>query len=393
MSPDDSATSEDAVARAALTAVAEPGDPAMGGLLAARSPAEVWSALRAGAPLGAPPGCRDEAFRTRLPRWRARARAIDADTLLTLAGEHGVRLVLPGDPEWPSQLDPLAERRPYALWVRGAHDLRNACLRSVSMVGSRAASGYGLHVAAELSYSLAGRGWSVVSGGAYGIDGAAHRGALAGGAATVVVLACGLDISYPRGHERLFAEAAARGVLVSEYPPGTPPTRRSFLVRNRLIAALTPGTVVVEAGARSGAMNTAAHARELCRVLMAVPGPVTSALSVGCHRLLRDCQAVCVTDASDVVEQVGPIGADPGGGEGVRLEEDLLDDTAKRVLAALPSRGSAGVAGIAAGSGLDPESALRRLGLLAAAGYAERAGAGWRRRTPAGEGPGDRVRG
>lgn len=376
-------TPDEAAARAALTVVAEPGEPAMGALLAERPATQIWAALRSDTPLAAPSGCRNTvAFQARLARWRTRARGVDADTLLTLAGEHGIRLVLPGEPEWPSQLDSLAESRPYALWVRGAHDLRNACLRSVSLVGSRAASGYGLHVAAELSYTLAEHGWCTVSGGAYGIDGAAHRGALAGGAATVAVLASGLDISYPRGHERLFAEAAAHGALVSEHPPGTTPTRRSFLVRNRLIAALSPGTVVVEAGLRSGALNTAAHARELLRVLMAVPGPVTSALSAGCHRLLRDYQAVCVSGADDVIEQVGRIGADLGGGEWPLLEAELLDDTAREVLAALPGRGSAGVAAIAADSGLDPDSALRRLGLLAAAGYVERAAGGWRRKVP-----------
>ncbi|MEY9213533.1 DNA-protecting protein DprA [Thermobifida halotolerans] len=374
--------SGDALARAGLSAVAEPGDPVLGALLNERTAAEVWSALCAGTPLDAPSGCAESAFRTRLARWRVRARETDTDLLLTRAGEHGVRLVLPGDPEWPSQLDSLAERRPCALWVRGGHDLRNACLRAVSVVGSRAASGYGLHVTSEMSYTLAEHGWCVVSGGAYGVDGAAHRGALTGGSATVAVLACGVDVNYPRGHEQLFAEVAVHGVLVSEHPPGTNPTRHAFLVRNRLIAALTPGTVVVEAGLRSGAVNTATHAQELCRTLMAVPGPVTSALSAGCHRLLRDYQAVCVTSARDVIEQLSPIGSEAPVEDGARLEDDLLDDSARQLLAALPVRGSAGVAAVAAASGLTPDAALRRLGLLAAAGHVERAAAGWRRRTP-----------
>src|SRR5690606_28671920 len=244
-------SAEEAAARAGLSAVAEPGDPVLGALLRTRPAAQVWAALRAGAPLDAPEECA-AALHGRLERWRGRARGTDVDRMLARAAEHGARLVLPGDPEWPSQLDTLAERRPHALWVRGAHDLRNACRRAVSVVGSRAASAYGLHVTSEMAHTLAERGWCVVSGGAYGIDGAAHRGALAGGAATVAVLACGVDVSYPRGHEQLFAEITGHGVLVSEHPPGTTPSRHAFLVRNRLIAALTPGTVVVEAGQRSG---------------------------------------------------------------------------------------------------------------------------------------------
>ena len=373
-------SAEDAAARAGLSAVAEPGDPVLGALLRTRPAAQVWAALRAGAPLDAPEGCA-AALQGRLERWRGRARGTDVDRMLTRAAEYGARLVLPGDPEWPSQLDTLAERRPHALWVRGAHDLRNACLRAVSVVGSRAASAYGLHVTSGLSHTLAERGWCVVSGGAYGIDGAAHRGALAGGTATVAVLACGVDVGYPRGHEQLFAEITGHGVLVSEHPPGTTPTRHAFLVRNRLIAALTPGTVVVEAGQRSGAMNTAAHAQELGRTLMAVPGPVTSALSAGCHRLLRDYQAVCVTSARDVIEQLSPVGTEPPAESGVRVGTELLDDTARRLLDALPERGSAGVAVVAAAGGLSPDAALRHLGLLAAAGHVERTATGWRRRT------------
>ncbi|RCV47611.1 DNA-processing protein DprA [Marinitenerispora sediminis] len=375
------AAADDALARACLTAVAAPGDPLLGRLLDRLGAARVWSALRGTAPLPVEPAETGGA-EPRIRRWRDRARRVDPDTLLAGGDDLGARLVVPGDPEWPGQLDALGERRPYALWVRGAHDLRNACLRSVAVVGARAASPYGVHVAGELAYALAERSWATVSGGAYGIDGAAHRGALAGGAATVVVLACGLDIGYPRGHESLFAEVAARGTLVSEHPPGTAPTRPGFLVRNRLIAALTPGTVVVEAGARSGAINTAAHARDLCRALMAVPGPVTSASSVGCHRLLRDWQAVCVTDAADVIEHVGPIGEDLRPESGPVVPRDHLDPVEARVLAAVPERpGAAGTAAVALAAGLDLDGALRRLGLLAAGGFVERAPGGWRTRT------------
>src|SRR5690606_1245037 len=341
--PQAACSAGEAAARAGWSAVAEPGDPVLDALLRTYSAAQAWEAVRAGTPLPLPGTAVSTTAYRRWERWQACARDTDVDGMLTRAGELGIRLVVPGDPEWPSQLDLLAERRPYALWVRGTHDLRNACLRSVSIVGSRAASAYGLHVAVAMAATLAHHGRCVVSGGACGIGGAAHRGALSGDAAPVAVFAGGGDLAYPEGHEQLFAEVVNHGVVVSEYPPGTAPTRHAFLVRNRLIAALTPGTVVVEAGQRSGAMNTAAHAQELGRTLMAVPGPVTSALSAGCHRLLRDYQAVCVTGARDVMEQLSPLGAAEGDSSGgVQVSADLLDDTAQRVLGALPERGSAG---------------------------------------------------
>nr|WP_245646042.1 DNA-processing protein DprA [Nocardiopsis trehalosi] len=364
-----------------MTAVADTGDPAMGRLLGALGAVDLWRRLRAAGPVPPPPdGVRPTAFADRWVRWCAAAARVDPDALMSAAADIGTRVVIPGDPEWPGRLDQLADRRPYALWVRGAHDLRNACLRSVAMVGSRAASAYGLHVAGDLACHLAERGYSAVSGGAYGIDAAAHRGALAGGAPTVAVLACGLDLAYPRGNESLFADIAVRGTLVSEHPPGTTPTRHGFLVRNRVIAALTPGTVVVEAGLRSGALNTARHAHDLCRVVMAVPGPVTSALSAGCHRLLREWRAACVTDATDVAEQVGPIGDGLRPGTATAMAADALDPTTRRVLDAVPERGGAGAATVATATGLDLDTTLGRLGLLAAGGFIERGRTGWRTR-------------
>ncbi|MDA8370790.1 MAG: DNA-processing protein DprA [Nocardiopsaceae bacterium] len=384
--------SPDAVARACLTATASAGDPLMGALIADEGAATVWDALRTGRRPRIPEKGPVDTYERRFERWRAQAAGVDPDTLLSAAAESGIRLVVPGDPGWPSQLDQLAEHRPYALWVRGVHDLRHACLRSVAVVGARAASAYGLHVAGELAWALAERTWSTVSGGAYGIDGAAHRGTLAGGAPTVAVLAGGLDLSYPRGHESLFADIAARGTLVSEHPMGTSPTRHGFLVRNRIIAALTPGTVVVEAGLRSGALNTARHAQELRRVLMAVPGPVTSALSAGCHRLLREWRAVCVTDAADITEHVAHIGDHMRPGTGTAMARDGLDEESRRVLDAVPERSGAGTATIAATAGIDLDAALGRLGLLAAGGFIERTLSGWRVRSGSSGDTGDRVR-
>src|SRR6266542_196027 len=240
--------------------------------------------------------------------WRARLAEIPAERDLAAAELAGMRLVCPGDSEWPTQLDVLGDARPYALWLRGRADLRNSCLRAVSVVGARAATAYGAYVAAELSAGLANRGWVVVSGGAYGVDGAAHRGALAADGLTVVVLACGVDDPYPPGHRSLFDAAAAQGTLMSEWPPGRNPKKYRFLVRNRVIAALSRGTVVVEARRRSGALSTARYARDLCRPLMAVPGPITSEASAGCHWIMREWGAVCVTGVNEVLEQVALVG-------------------------------------------------------------------------------------
>ena len=251
----------------------------------------------------------------------------------------GIRLVIPGDAEWPGQLDVLGDRRPWGLWVRGTMDLRYGCLRSVSVVGTRAATAYGAHIGGELAISLAERGWTVISGGAYGIDGCAHRGALAAGGTTIAVLASGVDCPYPPGHSELFREIREHGATVSEWPPGRVPTRHGFLVRNRVIAALSRGTVVVEAALRSGALNTARHARDQGRPLMAVPGPVTSAQSAGCHQAIREWGAICVTNAREVMELLS-FSADETAGQwcGPVLPRDRLDPVTSRVLDAVPAR-------------------------------------------------------
>jgi DNA processing protein len=389
---------EEKLARAALTYLAEPGDPALGALLAICSPAEVLAAIKAGMLPGTGPGCGDTpASRAALDRalghWRARLPGLPDDDPVAAVRRDGIRLTCPGDAEWPGALDQLAQVRPYALWLRGNADLRFACSRSVSMVGSRAATGYGGHVAGELAADLGERGWTVVSGGAYGIDAAAHRGALAAEAVTVAVLACGVDYPYPAGHVDLFAAIAAQGLVISEWPPGRHPARMRFLVRNRVIAALGCGTVIVEAGERSGALNTARHAANLGKPLMAVPGPVTSAQSAGCHRIIRDWGASCVTCAADIIELLSPLGTPdalaPGGPDrawrpdpdaGHPPSRDNLDPDSARVLDALPVRGGAGTSTIAVEAGVDLDTALRCLGRLAGCGFIERCDRGWRLR-------------
>ena len=278
--------------------------------------------------------------------------------------------------EWPSPLDDLGDGRPVGLWVRGRPSLRIWALRSVAVVGSRACTGYGAHMAATLGAGLAERGWIVVSGGAYGVDGAAHRGALGAGGATVAVLACGVDRPYPRGHAELIGRIAEQGLVVGELPPGDHPTPSRFILRNRVIAALTRGTVVVEAAYRSGALATARSAQELGRFTMGVPGPATSGLSAGVHELLR-ADGVLVTDAAEVVELVGGMGELAPERRGPVLPRDLLDPGAARVLAALPARGRATARDLAVGGGTSEDDAVGRLYELQSMGFVERHGDGW----------------
>lgn len=372
-------------ARARLTYLAEPADKALGALLRNNEPAAVLAAVLAGRlPSRVKHPDRDAGAVTRaLRRWAARVPVNPTDPDLDAWQRRGIRLICPDDPEWPTQLEVLGDAAPYALWLRGSADLRFGCLSSVSLVGSRAATAYGAHVATEMAAALGERQFTVVSGGAYGIDGAAHRGALAAEGLTIAVLASGVNHPYPAGHAELFDGIAAHGALVSEWPPGRTPTRHGFLVRNRVIAALTRGTVVIEAGLRSGALSTARHARDLCRPLMAVPGPVTSPASAGCHEIIRNWGAICVTSAADVLECAGPVGEYLAERScGPVLPRDALDPQTAQVLDAVPSRGGAGAATIAASAGAELDTAIRCLGSLAAGGFVERCETGWRIRRP-----------
>ncbi len=303
---------------------------------------------------------------------------------LAQAGAGGMRVVFPGDPEFPTQLMDLPEP-PLALWVRGPLDLRAAALRSVAVVGARASTAYGERVAGDLSAGLAARGWAVVSGAAFGIDAAAHRGALSADGATIAVVACGVDVAYPRAHEALLSRICDQGLVVSELPPGSRPLKHRFLLRNRLIAALTRGTVVVEASRRSGALATASRASELARDVMAVPGPITSMASAGANRLLRERQGVAVCDVDEVEatllarpEYAGPQPASQAGGPDAGVPADLGADPA-RVLAVLPRRGGADVEAVARRLGMEPLTCLAHLGILEIRGLARRGPGGWRR--------------
>jgi DNA processing protein len=315
---------------------------------------------------------------------------------LELLARRGGRLVTPDDDEWPTlaftafggtavAAKPQG-RPPLALWVLGPSRLDDAAQRAAAVVGTRAATSYGEHVAADLAVGLAERDVAVVSGGAYGIDGAAHRAALSVDGLTVAVLAGGIDIPYPAGHSALLHRIGTDGLLVTEYPPGVRPARHRFLTRNRLVAAFGGASVVVEAGLRSGAANTAAWARVLGRVVGAVPGPVTSSASSGCHALLR-AGAEVITRAEDVVELVGRIGELASEQASPASPLDGLGTDERRVYEALPGRGTATVDEIAIAAAVEPARILAPLALLEIAGLVERREGSWRlvrnRRQPA----------
>lgn len=384
---------------AGLLRVSEPPSAVLAAFVEREGPAAAWQAVVS----RTAPRAVLEATAARMDGMTAdqARRRVDAD--LAAAGAAGARLIMPGDPDWPtaalSGLEAAVSRRvrgsapPLGLYVRGR--VPPGLPRSaVTIVGSRASSPYGTRVAAEMAHHLVTRGLLIVSGAAFGIDTAAHRSALHAASCgvgsarcpTVAVLACGIDRAYPEANRELLDAIAEAGAVLSEYPPGTFPARHRFLVRNRLIAALGAGSVVVEAGRRSGTLSTAAAADQLGRVVMAVPGPVTSATSVGCHLLLSDRYAQLVTSADDVLDALGRSGraasevAQPAlPGMDPHHPTDGLDPATARVFEALPFRGRRSVAELATESGEVGARVLAGLALLELHGLAEREGASWRR--------------
>ncbi|NLE79201.1 MAG: DNA-protecting protein DprA [Rhodococcus sp.] len=316
----------------------------------------------------------------------ARAHVNTAAQDIELVAQMGGRLVTPDDDEWPAwrmlAFDGLGHARtdgpPLALWVVGSRSLADLTDRAVSVVGTRAASGYGEHVTGEIAGDLAVDGWTIISGAAFGIDGAAHRAALGVGGRTVAVLACGVDRAYPAGHARLLRQISQNGAVVSEYAPGISPAKHRFLARNRLVAALSDGLVVVEAGWRSGARNTATWGRRMGRPVMAVPGPVTSVSSTGCNRMIREGEARLVARAVDVVEEAGPVGLGACDEEVVR-ETDSLEGNALLVYEALPARGSQSVPGLSEESGVPIGTVRAVLAQLELDAFAVPTEEGWAR--------------
>lgn len=305
-------------------------------------------------------------------RWEPRYTLTVVRTAFRFASVLGIRLVAPGDTVWPGALDSLGDHGPAALWVRGRPETL-AIGPSVALVGSRAASAYGEQVAAELANGLVGLGVAVHSGGAYGVDGMAHRATLAASGATIAIMAGGVDKYYPPGNHDLLQRVADEGAVIAEVACGTSPSRWRFLQRNRLIAALTAGTVVVEAGHRSGALNTASHARALDRPIGAVPGPITSPASAGCHRLMRDPEVVCVTSADEILQMIRAslIAADGRVGP----QRDSPDEM--RLLDALSQRRARPEAELAARSGLAEGVVRATLAVLELDGRAAERDSGW----------------
>jgi DNA processing protein len=352
-------------ARAALSRLAEPEDKGVHTLVANHGPVETVRRIRA--------------LEGRLDRFAERVRRLDVERDAAIAARVGARLVVPGDDEWPEGLDDLPIP-PWCLWVRGAVRVDEAVRRSVAVVGARAATSYGDAQASEIAAGLAMAGWSVVSGAAYGIDGAAHRGALAVDGLTVAVLACGVDRVYPAAHAQLLQRIAETGCVVSEVAPGSAPMGSRFLSRNRLIAAMTAGTVVVEAGLRSGSLQTMNRASQLNRPVGAVPGPVTSMTSAGCHNAIRNRDAMLVTNAAEVIELVGRIGegalAEPR--EEGRPEDHLAPDEA-RVHQSLPRSGAIDLDALLSATALAPMVVLAALTRLEEGGLAVKKDGGWRK--------------
>lgn len=373
----------DRLARVALSRLAEPGDPRLGELVAQLGAVTVRDHLAAERDLR---GLKSDVA--------MRLDALDPARDLEQATRRGIRFVIPGDEEWPTALDdlegvqPLHSRGgiPIGLWVRGTRQLTEVT-RAVAVVGSRSCTTYGADVAAGLASEVASAGFTVVSGAAFGIDQAAHRGALAGAAdsfSTVAVLACGVDRAYPAAARRMLDYIAEVGAVVSEAPPGCAPMRLRFLARNRLIAALGSGTVVVEAGIRSGALNTASWAALLNRAVMGVPGPVTSAPSQGVHEVIRSGAATLVTNGGEVLEIVGRAGEHlQSARRAPERARDRLTRRQQQVLDAVPAARAAPVEAIARTAGIGFEEVRQTLVALGERSLVEECGTGWSLRAAA----------
>lgn len=360
-----------------VSRVAEPPNPALADLVTAEGVVAAAERIR----------CRDVHDKKLLRATEARSDIDCAKEDLEVLDRMGGRLLTRDDDEWPglafaafAGVDHTKRPQglpPLVLWVLGPAQLCDIAERSASIVGTRAATSYGEYAAADFASGLVERDVAVVSGGAYGIDGAAHRAALASDGETVAVLAAGLDVPYPAGHSALLHRVGRHGLLVSEYPPGTRPTRRQFLTRNRLVAALGRATVVVEAGVRSGAANTAAWAEALGRPVCAVPGPITSSSSAGCHQLIV-AGAALVTRPAEVIEVVGRSGELARERDRPTCETDDFSEEELVVYEALPARGARTVDEIAVTAGLPATEILGPLTMLDVRGFVTQEDGCWK---------------
>jgi DNA processing protein len=330
-----------------------------------------WYALSAAERLrcGDSPGIilDDLAARARDARGRAPHLRARAATALERAAASGIQAIAWTDAAYPPALTTIPDPPP-VLWVRGDPAVLNVAW--VALVGSRAASPYGLAVSAELARDLAGCGLAIVSGLARGIDSAAHRGALDGGGLTVAVLGSAVDVIYPAEHSSLAREIEKKGAVVSELVPGTPPKAMFFPRRNRIISGLSRATVVVEAGDKSGSLITARCALEQGRDVLAVPGNVLSGRNRGAHALLRDGAAI-VESADDILDCLGlaPRGAPAPRADGSRTTRDPI-------LECLTPGEASDLDAISLQSGLNSSRLLPRLFELELQGLVRRVGGG-----------------
>lgn len=359
-------------ARAALSHIVMPGDERLNSMVDEEGAPEVLAALKR---------LDDDSA------WGMRAAAVDVEKMIEVAENLKMRLVIPGDEEWPLQLNDLDEcqpvgqmcGRPFGVWVIGPARLDEITQNSVAIVGSRAATRYGARIATEIAAELASNDYNcltIVSGGAYGIDAAAHRGGLATGS-TIGVYAGGLDECYPKSNLPIFNKMASRFAVCSEVPPLLRQNRRGFLARNRLIAALSNAVLVIEAASRSGALNTANWADSLGRLVMAMPGSVDSSMSVGCHRLIRDSRATLVTCADEVLALMNHLGAIPDLPEdGPQRAFDLLPEDLKLVREALPAHGRVTPEQISIACGMPMSMTFSRLAELSMRGQVDHDDAG-----------------
>lgn len=381
--PGDQALLDEIIARCLWSGIGEPGDRWVGRICDALGALEALTALDAGTPASelaraiasATGDDADEItdeISDALERWLPRLRGADAVGHLERAQRIGASILIPSHALWPRGLTRLGDHAPVALWLRGSVDALRTLDKSLSIVGARASTGYGEHVTMDVVSSLVDRGFSIVSGAAYGIDGMAHRAALSSEGTTIAVLAGGIDRLYPSGHDALLKRIIDSGLVVTELPCGFAPTKWRFLQRNRLIAALTCATVVVEAGWRSGSLNTAHHALDMDIPVGAIPGPVTSASSAGTHRLLRETPAVCVTTATEIAQLVSSDCDEP-------LSSELVSPNATRVLDSLSRTKARSHEELVTLSGLTSMQVMATLGLLELQGSVRQNTTGWLR--------------
>ena len=291
---------DDRSARVLLSMIGTPGDVATGKLLTEVGAVELISIADGDGPV---PGM----DRVEAAVWRDRLHsAATPDHIGTrMAEASSFRVIIPSDPDWPTALNDLGHRAPYALWAKGRTELLAEPLpQRITVTGARAATSYGAHVTDELCVDLAQSGRTLVAGAAYGIEASAHRAALVRDANTIAVLASGVDRPYPAGHTDLIDRIAREGLLLSEVPPSVAPTRQRFIDRSRILAALSGATIIVEAGSRSGSLHTVTEAAQLGRFVGAVPGPITSAASTGTNLLLQSGHARVITNGSDIVHML-----------------------------------------------------------------------------------------